>query len=125
MRSDSIAYWTGGSSAWPSMSMKKQYSPRRSFVGLLSSFVKLICRSLNSCKMASSDPGLSFSMKQTTLVLSVPVGAVLAGDAPGRPGTEAVTLFDSTGLAIQDLAIAGAALEAWRAGQVRGQTVRL
>ena len=45
-------------------------------VGLLSSFVKLICRSLNSCKMASSDPGLSFSMKQTTLVLSVPVGAV-------------------------------------------------
>ena len=53
------------------------------------------------------------------------LGAVLAGDAPGRPGTEAVTLFDSTGLAIQDLAIAGAALEAWRAGQVRGQTVRL
>jgi ornithine cyclodeaminase/alanine dehydrogenase-like protein (mu-crystallin family) len=53
------------------------------------------------------------------------LGAVLAGTAPGRPGPEAVTLFDSTGLAIQDLAIAGAALEAWRAGEVQAQTVRL
>jgi ornithine cyclodeaminase/alanine dehydrogenase-like protein (mu-crystallin family) len=53
------------------------------------------------------------------------LGAVLAGDAPGRPGPEAVTLFDSTGLAIQDLAVAGAALEAWREGRVAAQTVRL
>src|SRR5205807_9343780 len=29
------------------------------------------------------------------------LGAVLAGDAPGRPDAAAVTLFDSTGLAIQ------------------------
>jgi alanine dehydrogenase len=34
-----------------------------------------------------------------------------------------VTLFDSTGLAIQDLAIAAAALEAARAGRVQGQAV--
>ena len=34
------------------------------------------------------------------------LGAVLAGGAPGRPEPEAVTLFDSTGLAIQDLAVA-------------------
>jgi ornithine cyclodeaminase/alanine dehydrogenase-like protein (mu-crystallin family) len=54
-----------------------------------------------------------------------PLGAVLAGDAPGRPGPEAVTLFDSTGLAIQDLAVAGAAHAAWRAGRVQAQTVRL
>ncbi len=53
------------------------------------------------------------------------LGAVLAGDAPGRPGPEAVTLFDSTGLAIQDLAVAAAALEAWREGKVAAQTVRL
>lgn len=53
------------------------------------------------------------------------LGAVLAGDAPGRPGAEAVTLFDSTGLAIQDLAVAAAALEAWRAGRVEAQTVVL
>ena len=34
------------------------------------------------------------------------LGAVLSGDAPGRRTPEEVTLFDSTGLAIQDLAIA-------------------
>jgi ornithine cyclodeaminase/alanine dehydrogenase-like protein (mu-crystallin family) len=53
------------------------------------------------------------------------LGAVLAGVAPGRPGPDAVTLFDSTGLAIQDLAVAGAAYEAWRAGSVQAQTVTL
>ncbi len=53
------------------------------------------------------------------------LGAVLAGEAPGRSGSEAVTLFDSTGLAIQDLAVAGAALEAWREGRVEAQVVRL
>jgi alanine dehydrogenase len=53
------------------------------------------------------------------------LGAVLAGEAPGRPGPEAVTLFDSTGLAIQDLAIAAAAVEAWRAGKVKAQSVQL
>jgi alanine dehydrogenase len=39
------------------------------------------------------------------------LGAVLAGDAPGRRADSDVTLFDSTGLAIQDLAVALAALE--------------
>jgi ornithine cyclodeaminase/alanine dehydrogenase-like protein (mu-crystallin family) len=34
------------------------------------------------------------------------VGAVLTGDVPGRRNPDDVTLFDSTGLAIQDLAIA-------------------
>jgi ornithine cyclodeaminase/alanine dehydrogenase-like protein (mu-crystallin family) len=53
------------------------------------------------------------------------LGAVLAGEAPGRPDPKALTLFDSTGLAIQDLAVASAALEAWRAGKVRAQTVSL
>jgi alanine dehydrogenase len=53
------------------------------------------------------------------------LGAVLAGDAPGRPGDEAVTLFDSTGLAIQDLAVASAAFAAWEDNRVRAQTIRL
>jgi ornithine cyclodeaminase/alanine dehydrogenase-like protein (mu-crystallin family) len=39
------------------------------------------------------------------------LGAVLAGTAPGRRSQDDVTVFDSTGLAIQDLAIALAALE--------------
>ncbi len=37
------------------------------------------------------------------------LGAVLAGDADGRSSAREITLFDSTGLAIQDLAIAGVA----------------
>jgi alanine dehydrogenase len=53
------------------------------------------------------------------------LGAVLAGDAQGRAGHQVVTLFDSTGLAIQDLAVAGAAYEAWRAGAVEAQSVEL
>jgi alanine dehydrogenase len=39
------------------------------------------------------------------------LGAVLAGEADGRRSDEEITTFDSTGLAIQDLAIALAALE--------------
>jgi ornithine cyclodeaminase/alanine dehydrogenase-like protein (mu-crystallin family) len=39
------------------------------------------------------------------------LGAVLLGDAPGRESRDDVTIFDSTGLAIQDLAIAVTALE--------------
>jgi ornithine cyclodeaminase/alanine dehydrogenase-like protein (mu-crystallin family) len=38
------------------------------------------------------------------------LGAVLAGEATGRTGEDEITVFDSTGLAIQDLAIAVAAL---------------
>jgi ornithine cyclodeaminase/alanine dehydrogenase-like protein (mu-crystallin family) len=53
------------------------------------------------------------------------LGAVLTGEAPGRPGPEAVTLFDSTGLAIQDLAVAAAALAAYRSGAVEAQTISL
>jgi len=38
------------------------------------------------------------------------LGAVLAGDVAGRESDEEITVFDSTGLAIQDLAIALAAV---------------
>jgi alanine dehydrogenase len=46
------------------------------------------------------------------------LGAVLAGDAEGRRSDDEATAFDSTGLAIQDLAIAVAALE--RVGELDG-----
>jgi ornithine cyclodeaminase/alanine dehydrogenase-like protein (mu-crystallin family) len=39
------------------------------------------------------------------------LGAILAGDAAGRSAADEITVFDSTGLAIQDLAIAIAALD--------------
>jgi ornithine cyclodeaminase/alanine dehydrogenase-like protein (mu-crystallin family) len=53
------------------------------------------------------------------------LGAVLTGDARGRTRPDAVTLFDSTGLAIQDLALCVALLEAHTAGRVAPATVRL
>ena len=54
-----------------------------------------------------------------------PLGAVLAGEAPGRSGPEVATMFDSTGLAIQDLAVSIAALDAARSGAVDASTLRL
>ncbi len=53
------------------------------------------------------------------------LGAVLTGKAPGRSSPEAVTLFDSTGLAIQDVAICLAVLEAHRAGVISAGSARL
>ena len=53
------------------------------------------------------------------------LGAVCAGLAEGRWSEEEITLFDSTGLAIQDLAIALGALEAVRVGAVKAQTVSI
>jgi ornithine cyclodeaminase/alanine dehydrogenase-like protein (mu-crystallin family) len=53
------------------------------------------------------------------------LGAVCAGLSPGRGRDQEITLFDSTGLAIQDLAIALGALESLRAGAVRPQTISL
>ena len=40
------------------------------------------------------------------------LGSVLTGDSEGRRSPAEITVFDSTGLAIQDLAIALAAYEA-------------
>jgi alanine dehydrogenase len=51
------------------------------------------------------------------------LGAVLAGEAPGRRSPEDITTFDSTGLAIQDLAVALAALE--RADELDLPTIEL
>jgi alanine dehydrogenase len=53
------------------------------------------------------------------------LGAVLAGAVAGRRSADAMTLFDSTGLAIQDLAIAAAALARHRGGDVQAQTITL
>ena len=53
------------------------------------------------------------------------LGAVLTGTAPGRSAPDAITLFDSTGLAIQDLALCLALVESHAAGRVAAATVRL
>lgn len=41
-----------------------------------------------------------------------PIGAVLAGHAPGRPAADSITVFDSSGLSLQDLYVAQALLAA-------------
>jgi len=51
------------------------------------------------------------------------LGAVLTGEAPGRQSPDDITVFDSTGLAIQDLAVAIAAYE--RRDELDLQTVDL
>jgi ornithine cyclodeaminase/alanine dehydrogenase-like protein (mu-crystallin family) len=53
------------------------------------------------------------------------LGEVLTGAAPGRSSEDAVTLFDSTGLAIQDLAICTAVLQAHDAGTVHATVASL
>ena len=54
------------------------------------------------------------------------LGSVLAGaGGRGRSSDEEITLFDSTGLAIQDLAIAAAAYAAWQTGSLPAQTIDL
>jgi len=53
------------------------------------------------------------------------LGQVLIGMAEGRRTPDEVTLFDSTGLAIQDLGICLAVYEAWRQGRIEAPTVTL
>jgi len=51
------------------------------------------------------------------------LGDVLAGTSEGRRGEDEITVFDSTGLAIQDLAVALAAVE--RAAELDLPTIEL
>lgn len=44
-----------------------------------------------------------------------PLGAVLAGQAPGRQSDQEITLYDGTGVALQDLAVAAIAVARARA----------
>jgi alanine dehydrogenase len=53
------------------------------------------------------------------------LGDVLVGSAEGRRTDDEITLFDSTGLAIQDLAICQAVYERWREGGLEAPAVSL
>ena len=53
------------------------------------------------------------------------LGDVLVGKASGRRTPDEITLFDSTGLAIQDLAICRALYERWREGAIEAPLVSL
>lgn len=53
------------------------------------------------------------------------IGEVMTGSADGRVSEEEITLFDSTGLAIQDLAICQAVYEAWKDDRIDAPVVDL
>ncbi|MGI9021091.1 MAG: ornithine cyclodeaminase family protein [Solirubrobacterales bacterium] len=53
------------------------------------------------------------------------LGDVLRGTVSGRDHDAEITLFDSTGLAVQDLGIALAVFEAWRSGGIEAPLVAL
>lgn len=53
------------------------------------------------------------------------LGSVLTGDAPGRTDDGATTLFDSTGLAIQDLALVVELMRAHGAGELQAGSLTL
>ncbi len=53
------------------------------------------------------------------------LGEVLVGSAPGRRSDDEVTLFDSTGLAIQDLAIVRVLVEKLNDGSISSRSVSL
>ncbi len=54
---------------------------------------------------------IAFLVADGTLTLTA-IGDVLAGTAAGRRAPEEVTVFDSSGIALQDLAVATALLDA-------------
>jgi alanine dehydrogenase len=76
-------------------------------------------------EQASHNGELAHAVETGELALErvTELGAVLAGVADGRRSDDEITSFDSTGLAIQDLAIALAALE--RAGELSLATLEL
>jgi alanine dehydrogenase len=55
----------------------------------------------------------------------VQLGDVINGGVGGRRDENEITLFDSTGLAIQDLAICRAVYDRWREGELDAPVVRL
>jgi ornithine cyclodeaminase/alanine dehydrogenase-like protein (mu-crystallin family) len=86
--------------------------------------VRLFC---DEWEQASKGGELSTAVSAGTVARDdvTEIGAVLLGDAVGRSDDDEITLFDSTGLAIQDLAIATAVLAARDAGRVEPPTISL
>jgi len=66
---------------------------------------------IGECQQAAADGSIAEADVAT-------IGAVLNGAARGRSSDDEVTVFDSTGVSLQDLAVAGLALE--RAGGAGG-----
>lgn len=78
--------------------------------------VELVVRACNFADVAAQAVTIgehrwAADARRVTVQDITPIGAVLAGDAPGRRDAREITLFDSSGIALQDLAIGALALE--------------
>ena len=74
------------------------------------------CLSVGECEMPYKAGAFSGEVCE--------IGSVISGAAPGRTGDDDVTIFDSTGIALQDIATAAALLQAAQTAG-KGQTVAL
>jgi alanine dehydrogenase len=92
----------GGKAAHEGEQLGAEHAPRPR--------LRLFC---DEWAQASHSGDLSQAVEQNLIARDdvTPLGAVLAGEAPGRESGREITVFDSTGLAIQDLAIALACFE--------------
>ncbi|HEU4448468.1 MAG TPA: ornithine cyclodeaminase family protein [Gaiellaceae bacterium] len=75
--------------------------------------VRLVC---DEWEQASHNGDLSRAVTTGRLAREdvAELGRVLLGEEPGREDESEITVFDSTGLAVQDLAVAAAVYERWR-----------
>ena len=62
------------------------------------------CLAVGECEIPHKDGTLS--------AIAAEIGDVIAGIRPGRTGADEITVFDSTGIALQDIASAAALLDA-------------
>jgi len=78
--------------------------------------IVVFCGISGAFEQASHNGDLVYAVKADVLGRDdvTQLGDVLAGTAEGRRSEQDITVFDSTGLAIQDLAIALAAVERGR-----------
>jgi alanine dehydrogenase len=62
---------------------------------------------LDQARIEAGDLILPASVGRFEWERAVELGAIVAGQAPGRPSAEAITLFKSVGVALEDVAVAG------------------
>jgi ornithine cyclodeaminase/alanine dehydrogenase-like protein (mu-crystallin family) len=74
------------------------------------------CRDLPGWEQASHNGDIGRAVDEGRLSREdvAELGHVLLGEEEGRRSDDEITVFDSTGLAVQDLAIAIAVYESWR-----------
>ena len=70
---------------------------------------KVLCVELLACRFAAQHAVKAGLITQDDITT---IGAVIEGTAPGRTSDDQITLFDGTGVGLQDLAVADAALKA-------------